>query len=169
MSDWEFLNRHRVSSGPYASTPEDGWNGAFGFAVSGEARRVFCICSDGLGWKHVSVSFGPNKAIPSWQLMCKIKDLFFEPCECVVQYHPPNDQHISFHDGCLHLWMPTEQLFPAPPGIMVGPVERKSQLRCPRCLWDAEPVASVPALTEAKEAGSKLEFNCNHCKGRFWI
>lgn len=38
MSDWNFLNRHRVRSGMFASTPDFGFNGAFMFSLPGEAR-----------------------------------------------------------------------------------------------------------------------------------
>lgn len=126
--NWEFLNKYRIRTGSMRSGDEDGCNGAFTFSIPGEARRVFCIASDGSQentlprWKHVSVSFGPNKATPSWDLMCKVKELFWEPEDVVMQLHPPRSQWISNHPGCLHLWQPLEPgvTIPLPPSIMVG-------------------------------------------------
>lgn len=121
MSDWAFLNRHRVVSEYFFSTASDGFNGAFSFPVPGEPRRVFCIASDGLGWQHVSVSFGrDNHKTPSWELMCRVKDLFWEPGDWVMQFHPPAAEYVNNHPGCLHLWRPTAQLFPTPESILVG-------------------------------------------------
>lgn len=122
MSDWTFLNKHRLKSGQYGSDPSFGFNGAFRFNVPGEVRPVCVIASDGYGWQHVSVSFGQNcKRCPSWEVMCAVKDLFWEPDQCVVQFHPPSDQHVNNHEGCLHLWRCTDgREQPMPPSLLVG-------------------------------------------------
>lgn len=123
MANWEFLNKHRIVQWLY-STPEDGFNGAFGFNLPGEARKIFCLASDGLGWQHVSVSFGEaNLKTPSWEVMSKVKDLFWEPTDWVVQFHPPVSEYVNFHPGCLHLWRCTDgRQQPTPLAIMVGPI-----------------------------------------------
>jgi hypothetical protein len=127
VSDWNFLNKHRLRVGTYGSRPEDGFNGAFSFAVPGEARRLFCIASNGGGWEHVSVSFGAgNQKTPSWEVMCTVKDLFWEPEAPVMQLHPAKSEWVSIHNGCLHLWRPINGEIPLPPSIMVGP--RESQI-----------------------------------------
>lgn len=121
MSDWTFLNKHRLRVGQMRSDDTYGFNGAFSFAVPGEARRVFCVASDGMGWQHVSVSFGPNRATPSWAVMCAVKELFWEPEDTVIQLHPPRSRWISNHDGCLHLWRCIDgREQPMPPDSMVG-------------------------------------------------
>jgi hypothetical protein len=74
------------------------------FIVRRGNARLTVIASDGGGWDHVSVSL-PTRT-PSWEEMCAIKDLFFEPTECVMQLHPPKDENISNHPYCLHLWRP---------------------------------------------------------------
>ncbi len=133
MSDFDFLNKHRVRQGFYGSDPSDGFNGMFEFAIPGEARRIRCLASDGSGlegtplessakWQHVSVSFGPNaKSSPSWELMCRIKDLFWEPEDVVVQFHPRASKYVNFHPHCLHLWRSLDEKQPEPPSIYVGP------------------------------------------------
>lgn len=123
MSDWGFINRHRVSAGGYASDATYGFNGMIEFAFPGEARRIRCLFSDGMGWQHVSVSFGPgSKSCPSWELMCRIKDLFWEAQDAVIQIHPPKSEYVSFHPGCLHLWRCIDgHEQPLPSSLLVGP------------------------------------------------
>lgn len=113
--NWEFLNRHRIRHGPLGSDESFGFNGAFSFPIDGEARRIFAICSDGMDWQHVSVSFGSkNHSTPSWDVMCKVKDLFFEPTDWVVQFHPAHSDYVNNHPGCLHLWRWIGGEFPKP-------------------------------------------------------
>lgn len=120
MTNWMIVNKHRIRGGQFASSNEDGFNGAFEFAIPGEARRVFVIASDGFGWRHVSVSFGRNLNPPSWDVMSQIKDWFFGKDEWVVQFHPPETEYVNNHPGCLHLWQPTDGKFPTPNKLLVG-------------------------------------------------
>jgi len=122
MSNWKFLNEHRFQHSGYPQTDESwGFNGVFQFTIPGEARLIRCVASDGMGWKHVSVSFPHSKrSCPSWDLMCVVKDLFWEKTDVVIQYHPSDSDYINNHPGCLHLWQPTEAPIPVPPRILVG-------------------------------------------------
>jgi hypothetical protein len=81
-------------------------------------------------WEHVSARIvkqertagGKRKSIdetPTWEQMCRIKDLFFEPDEWVVQYHPPEAEYVNVHPNVLHLWRWTGGEFPTPPRICV--------------------------------------------------
>jgi hypothetical protein len=70
-------------------------------------------------WEHVSVSL-PNRC-PTWEEMAWVKSLFWREDECVLQYHPPKAEYVSFHPFCLHLWRPIDAEFPRPPMIAVGP------------------------------------------------
>lgn len=128
MSDWVFLNHHRVNgmqanrdgivSERYWTTQEAGFNGMFRFQTDWGMLR--CICSDGMGWKHVSVSIERDNRPPKWDAMCYVKDLFFEPEDWVVQFHPAQSEYVNHHPGCLHLWK-SDAPFPTPDAIMVGP------------------------------------------------
>lgn len=121
MSNWDFLNQVRVKGGPFGSDASYGFNGMFEFALPGEARRIRCIASDGWGWQHVSVSFGPSsKHAPDWELMCRIKDLFWEDDQVIVQFHPAKSDYVNNHAGCLHLWRSTAEKQPVPSSILVG-------------------------------------------------
>lgn len=120
MSDWAFLNKHRVRTGQYASDDSYGFNGMF--QLWHESSRLTILASDGEGWQHVSVSLYsyPSKT-PRWDVMCMVKDWFWEPEDVVVQFHPRKSDYVNMHKGCLHLWRCTDgREFPTPPSILVG-------------------------------------------------
>lgn len=106
----------RIQLAPPWPQSKPGENGAFGLKTSDGYVRI--IAAKGDGWEHVSVSHA-NKC-PSWATMCQIKDLFFDPEDCVFQLHPPRSEWISVHPYCLHLWKPEEGEIPRPPSWMVG-------------------------------------------------
>jgi len=111
--------RYRITAGHFASTPEDGPNGAFKIPVG--SRYLHALVSDGTydGWEHVSVN-GSDR-VPTWDEMCFIKDLFWEDEQAVIQYHPRKSQYINCHPFVLHLWRPTAVALPEPPSTLVGP------------------------------------------------
>ena len=112
------LETARVRNGEQGSDASYGLAGMFELmGPKGAWLRIISGGRDGSGWEHVSVSI-PHRT-PNWQEMCFVKDLFWEPHECVVQYHPPTSKHINFHPNCLHLWRPTDVELPMPPMIMV--------------------------------------------------
>lgn len=55
------------------------------------------------GWEHVSVCPYKNK-MPTWDDMCKIKDIFWDEEEAVIQIHPKKSEYVNIMDNCLHLW-----------------------------------------------------------------
>ena len=98
-----------------------GRNGYFKIKLSGRSI-AHCIVSDGEGWEHVSVhmsSMGKDRT-PTWSEMCRIKDLFWDDTDCVIQYHPPKSEYVNNHPHCLHLWKPTNFNIPTPDSILVG-------------------------------------------------
>lgn len=109
----------RIRRGVLATTELDRNNGAFAVPTfKGVTLNV--IASDGDGWEHVSVSL-PNRT-PTWEEMCFIKDKFWDPEDCVIQYHPPASTYVNCHLNCLHMWKPLSGGVPMPPTYMVGPV-----------------------------------------------
>lgn len=118
----------RVRHGPMASSRFDGNNGQFLLWGPGgpNGPRLLTQVSDEDGWEHVSVSVpalaNQMARTPTWDEMSFVKDLFWEPEECVVQYHPPRSQYRNLHTHCLHLWRPTDGItFPMPDPDMVAP------------------------------------------------
>jgi hypothetical protein len=115
------LEHARIRTGNYGSDPGD----LFGlFIFRGPFNcELRCIASSGdaslgVNWEHVSVSL--TNRCPNWPEMCFVKDLFWDPEECVMQLHPPKSQWISNHPYCLHLWRPLDATIPMPPSIAVG-------------------------------------------------
>lgn len=121
MKDLRELDNYRLKDEEIRmyGIPGDSGNGVFKVYVFG--RSFFAIASNGGGWEHVSVSPVNKKRnkCPSWEEMCRIKDMFFEPEERVVQFHPPKSEYVNNHPYCLHLWRYTAGDFPSPPMIFV--------------------------------------------------
>lgn len=44
-----------------------------------------------------------------------IKNMFFLPEECVIEYHPPRSDYVNNCETCLHLWRPSDGKIPMPP------------------------------------------------------
>lgn len=85
-----------------------------------DGAPMMIIASAGGGWDHVSVS--RRNRCPNWPEMEHVKRLFFLASETAVQFHVPEQAHISVHDYCLHIWRPQTVPIPRPPGWMVGGV-----------------------------------------------
>lgn len=95
-----------------------GNNGAYMIPIHSCGSIVMVVSSDGLGWDHVSVSL--KNRCPKWEEMCFIKDLFFDPEETIVQFHPKRSEYMDNHPYCLHLWRKQDQEHELPPSFMVG-------------------------------------------------
>ncbi len=121
------IEQRRVTTGPLASDKSYKGTGAFMLNLKGVSLTV--IASDGSdwsecglpgkAWEHVSVSV--RVRCPTWEEMDYVKRIFWRDDETVMQLHVPRDQHISFHDTCLHLWKPTGFEIPLPPSQTVAP------------------------------------------------
>ena len=114
-------NQYRETRGVMYSDYSFGNNGFFFILISNRTFLHF-ISSDGENWEHVSVvAYSDNKQrTPTWSEMCKIKDMFWDETDCVIQYHPPVSEYVNNHQHCLHLWKPIGQEIPLPPSILVG-------------------------------------------------
>ncbi len=124
----EIVERGRITAGPLQSPAQSGPNGAFIIQVpNGEVLQI--IASNGAGWDHVSVAPRYKKRCPTWEEMCFIKNLFWDPEEPVVQYHPPRSHYINNHEFVLHLWKPQDLTIPTPPGWMVGLLPRGNHMK----------------------------------------
>jgi len=113
----EEIEKHRVKTGIYAS-PTGKTYGFFYIPFRSSKMTVMVCDGQKSGWDHVSVSL--KNRCPNWEEMCFVKDLFWDPEECVVQYHPARSEHISMHPYCLHMWKPLNQELPKPDLLIVG-------------------------------------------------
>lgn len=118
----DHLEKHRVTTGHFASNPGDPFGA---FLIPGRGGKLRVIFGDGnlTGWEHASACFlkpsgyrGKVRAVPpSWDQMAMVKDLFWKRDECCVQYHPPEEDYVNHCEGALHIWRPTNQQVPMPP------------------------------------------------------
>lgn len=111
-----------------AETYNDGMGGKYYDKYSNKWLNF--IFSYQLGWEHLSVSM-PGKT-PSWEQMCRMKDIFWNDDETCVEYHPKKEDYVNNHEHCLHIWKPTEVELPTPPSILVGfanPIEKYKMLK----------------------------------------
>lgn len=100
--------KYRIPGHDYG---DSGNNGCFAY------KRLRTIASDSEGWEHVSISL-PGRT-PRWNEMCKVKNLFWDKEDCVIQYHPPEADYIRDHPNILHLWRPIGITLPMPPVYLV--------------------------------------------------
>ena len=119
----ESVGQYRIKRGEMATPPELGNYGAFRVPLAKKAVAIV-IANDGevCGWQHVSVHVRyadrngkMHMRTPTWDEMCVIKGLFFEPEETVIQFHPPASRYVNQHPHCLHLWRPENVEIPLPP------------------------------------------------------
>lgn len=109
--------KYRVTTGSQATAKKDGNNGCFVIPMGGKFN-AYVIASNGQKWEHVSVHIAARKNLqktPTWEQMCLIKKLFWDPADVVVQYHPEKPVGA---DHVLHLWRPapgSEVEIPIPP------------------------------------------------------
>lgn len=94
-------------------TAEDGGRGRLFIDNEHFNKSAIVVWSWGGGWDHVSVSF--RNRCPTWDEMCIVKDLFFYPEECCIQYHPATADYVNKMPYCLHIWRPQDQELPRPP------------------------------------------------------
>ena len=83
------------------------------------------IFSWGCGFEHLSVST-PVRC-PTWDEMCKMKEIFWNDDEICMQLHPKKEDYVNNMQYCLHIWKPINQEIPTPPSIMVGFRKGKEQ------------------------------------------
>ena len=79
----------------------NGFAGLYVFANGTSATLV--VTHDG-EYDHVSVSPLNHRKVPTWDMMCELKDLCFNPEEEAYQIHPPKSEYVNVMPNCLHLW-----------------------------------------------------------------
>ena len=131
----DLLTKAKIAeSDPRFATAPDDWHGRY--LIKGpRGDFLLLMISTGEVWGsiglpppacvHVSVSVRDGRfaadRTPTWEEMAWVKDLCWEPEECVIQFHPPKSDYVNHHAGVLHLWKPVGIEIPRPPSITVGP------------------------------------------------
>ena len=113
--------QYRLQSGIFATDQWDGRNGMFVIPnpfTRNNKPELQVMSSDGKGWEHVSVSLRFRS--PTWEEMCKVRLLFWDDNDVVIQYHPAKNNYVNNHPYCLHLWRPVGIELLKPPEDLVG-------------------------------------------------
>jgi len=90
----------------------------YGFFMRGPLRIISSGDRTNNGWEHVSVSCADR--CPTWDEMCQVKNMFWEPLETVIQFHPSQDNYVNNMRYCLHLWKRTNMEYELPPKNLIG-------------------------------------------------
>lgn len=53
-------------------------------------------------WEHVSACRPHSDKLPTWE------EMFFEPEEECVQFHPKKSSYVNIAKNCLHIWRPVD-------------------------------------------------------------
>lgn len=98
------VEQYRKKHPVLGSSPVGKGYGYFEIPYESATLHVIAVGSKDclVDWDHVSVSLSDR--CPDWFEMSYVKDLFFDPEETVIQFHPPKSKHINISDTCLHLW-----------------------------------------------------------------
>ena len=112
----EIINNHRYI---YSDDLQIGNDGFRGYMTVDGINMTF-VASWDCGWDHVSVAPLKSNKMPTWDQMCKVKEIFFRDDEAVIQIHPPKDQYVNNKSNCLHLWRSNDKKMLLPPSFMVG-------------------------------------------------
>ena len=112
MKDLTQLNKYRLGKVQLLSISfygeDERYNGVFRIRLKSSYRWFNVIATNGGGWDHVSVTPYHHTRTPTWDEMCEIKNLFFEPEEECVEFHPKKSEYINLSKHCLHLWRPND-------------------------------------------------------------
>lgn len=113
------LEEYRIRAPDHWASPSHASYGAFDMpGPCGERLTIIAADARDTGWEHVSVS--TKRRVPNWTEMCFVKNLFWAPEECVVQFHPAQSRYVNNYSVVLHMWRWLGGDFPTPPDILVG-------------------------------------------------
>ncbi len=105
------IERHRLE--PHQGGGPRGTN-CGSFLIPRNGLTFLVLVTDTDGWDHVSVTIPSKERCPTWEEMCWVKALFFQPNDCVVQFHPPEDDYVGCNPYSLSLWKPQGREIPTP-------------------------------------------------------
>lgn len=79
-------------------------SGGTGLITYGSLKNCSVIWSREEGGLYDHVSIAPKNRMPSWDELCKVKDMFFYDEEECFQVFPKKSEYVNIHKYCLHIW-----------------------------------------------------------------
>ena len=92
-----------IDTSPWTGRPDPAYARAYTKYGTALVLLSCAMQTDGKRWLHLSVS-RRGKDLPTWTLMCEVKEVFLGPDRTAIQIHPPLAQYVNIHPACLHLW-----------------------------------------------------------------
>ena len=148
MRNLKELDRFRDKH-PY--WPQTETSGTFKVMVN---QRSFLVLAsvdntdEGGMWEHISVMPKNQKRCPTWDEMCAIKNMFFQPEEECVEFHPKESEYVNCSKYCLHIWRPVAGKLNSPYEKFVTIRERDTALER---LWGELSNVPIDPRTEKLE------------------
>lgn len=138
---------------------DEGFSGMYyGFNLS-----ATLVCTWGAGWEHVSISPTRKSYTPSWDDMCRLKEVFFKDDEAVIQIHPPKSEYINNMPNCLHLWRCTYKDMVLPPAILVGVKKGQTSAEVEQAINAAYAEAEKPNTGYWVKISPAGIYECSEC------
>ena len=110
--------------------------------------RGTMVFSWGAGWEHVSVAPFKRSYTPSWDDMCKVKEIFWTDDEAAISIHPAKKNYVNNVPNCLHLWRCTYKEMILPPTVLVGKRDGQTYVQVMK--------ETEEAYRIAREGGAKM-------------
>lgn len=88
---------------------QNGEQGGMGKLMYGSLKNCSVVWGRAEGGKYDHVSIAPKGRCPSWDEMCKVKDMFFYDEEECYQVFPKKSEYVNLHKTCLHIWRDIEK------------------------------------------------------------
>ena len=79
-------------------------SGGCGYLHYGSLRNCSVVWGRAEGGKYDHVSICPTGRTPTWEEMCKVKDMFFYEEEECFQVFPKKSEYVNLMKNCLHIW-----------------------------------------------------------------
>lgn len=120
-------------------------------------KRYWCKFTRAMGWEHVTVSPQPQRGkTPEWDVMCKVKEIFWDDEECCIEFHPRKSQYINNNETCLHIWKPIGVELPEPNQWLVGVPGMSSEDMASSTHTVIESLSDEEKLQMAENLGLKI-------------
>ncbi len=122
MRNLNHLNRYFMGNREDFSTLME--EGTFNkeYVIPANGGMLHLLCSNTLGWDHIFFKVVLDTVLSKYRMpssieMERIKDLFFESDEAVIEVHPKKENYVNIDSNVLHLWKPNLIELPLPPKI----------------------------------------------------
>ena len=99
-----------ISQAPNLLIERNDEKGGTGRLMYGNLRNCTVMWGRAESGKYDHVSIAPTGRCPTWDEMCKVKEIFFYDDEECYQVFPKKSEHVNLSKTCLHIWRDIEEV-----------------------------------------------------------